>query len=172
MTNDEKEKIVLMRNKGISYSKIASHLGISENTIKSFCKRNSIVSLVPTTSIQEESLKEVIAIKEVNPSNDVSFLNDAPSFKETLPSNKEHIICKHCGKPLEQNPNQKRKKFCSEKCRFAWRYAQKEMVLKVYPLVCANCGDKFMSYGKSNRKFCSSHCYVTHRFGTIQRSKR
>lgn len=170
MTNDEKEKIVLMRNKGISYSKIASRLGISENTIKSFCKRNSIVDLVPIASIKEEPLKEVIAIKEVSPSNDVPFLNDVPPFKETLPSNKEYNICNHCGKPLEQNPNHKAKKFCSEKCRYAWRYSQKEMVLKVYPLMCANCGTKFMSYGKSNRKYCSSHCYVTHRFGN--KSKR
>ena len=43
MTADEKEKVRLMRYEGASYSKIASNLGISLNTIKSFCQRNQLL---------------------------------------------------------------------------------------------------------------------------------
>jgi DNA-binding CsgD family transcriptional regulator len=42
MTEKEKEKIHLMRHNGQSYSKIASALGISKNTIKSYCRRNNL----------------------------------------------------------------------------------------------------------------------------------
>lgn len=42
MTNNEKEKIKVLREKGYSYSKIAVTLDISENTVKAFCRRNNL----------------------------------------------------------------------------------------------------------------------------------
>ena len=42
MTDTQKEKIHKMRKLGMSYSKIASVLDISENTIKSYCRRNNL----------------------------------------------------------------------------------------------------------------------------------
>lgn len=42
MTNNEREKIKVLRGKGYSYSKIAVVLEISENTVKAFCRRNNL----------------------------------------------------------------------------------------------------------------------------------
>ena len=42
MNNQQKQKIKELRAEGLSYSKISAALGISENTIKSFCKRNAL----------------------------------------------------------------------------------------------------------------------------------
>ena len=42
MNNLQKEQIVILRANGESYSKIADVLGISINTIKSFCRRNNL----------------------------------------------------------------------------------------------------------------------------------
>lgn len=42
MTDTQKEKIHKMREAGMSYSKISSALDISENTIKSYCRRNNL----------------------------------------------------------------------------------------------------------------------------------
>ncbi len=42
MTDAQKQQIRLRRAKGESYSAIARALNISENTIKSFCRRNNI----------------------------------------------------------------------------------------------------------------------------------
>jgi len=42
MTNPQKEKIALMRSDGASYIKIAEALGISANTVKSYCQRNGV----------------------------------------------------------------------------------------------------------------------------------
>jgi endogenous inhibitor of DNA gyrase (YacG/DUF329 family) len=43
MTEAQKQQIRLRRAKGDSYAAIARALGISENTVKSYCRRNNIV---------------------------------------------------------------------------------------------------------------------------------
>lgn len=42
MTNEQKAKITELRHNGVSYASIASALGISKETVKSFCRRNSL----------------------------------------------------------------------------------------------------------------------------------
>lgn len=42
MTELEKQKIIKLRNGGYGYIRIAQTLGMSENTVKSFCRRNSL----------------------------------------------------------------------------------------------------------------------------------
>lgn len=42
MTDAQKENIRYLRGEGLGYRAIASRLGISENTVKSFCRRNFI----------------------------------------------------------------------------------------------------------------------------------
>ena len=42
MDNLQKKQIILLRRSGESYSKIADALGISINTVKSFCHRNNL----------------------------------------------------------------------------------------------------------------------------------
>lgn len=42
MTALQKERIALLRSQGDSYARIADTLGISENTVKSYCRRNNI----------------------------------------------------------------------------------------------------------------------------------
>jgi len=42
MTVLQKERIALLRSQGESYARIAGALGISENTVKSYCRRNNV----------------------------------------------------------------------------------------------------------------------------------
>jgi endogenous inhibitor of DNA gyrase (YacG/DUF329 family) len=42
MTKGQKQRIAAMRGQGESYSAIASALDISENTVKSYCRRNGL----------------------------------------------------------------------------------------------------------------------------------
>lgn len=44
MTNAEKAKILEYKNQGYGYKKIAVLTGLSENTIKSFCRRNNVAT--------------------------------------------------------------------------------------------------------------------------------
>ncbi len=52
MTTQQKEQISLLRSQGESYSRIAASLDLSENTVKSYCRRNGII---PLTTQETES---------------------------------------------------------------------------------------------------------------------
>lgn len=43
MTNEQKEKIIRFRSQGFGYADIGRELGISKNTVKSFCRRNGLM---------------------------------------------------------------------------------------------------------------------------------
>ena len=45
MTDAEKEKIRFFRMEGLGYGAIAVRLGLSENTVKSFCRRNHLTGV-------------------------------------------------------------------------------------------------------------------------------
>ncbi|MDW7652057.1 MAG: hypothetical protein SCK29_12300 [Bacillota bacterium] len=53
MNNLQKEQISILRGNGESYSKIADVLGISINTIKSFCRRNNLGGVASAGTKQE-----------------------------------------------------------------------------------------------------------------------
>jgi len=56
MTQQQKEKIIKMRRGGFSYSRISTALGISENTVKSFCRRNNLGSAFTGTGSQKDGI--------------------------------------------------------------------------------------------------------------------
>lgn len=129
MTDEEKSQVLAYREQGLGYKKIASIIGVTENTIKGFCRR-------------QMSVEEKVVI--------------APRF-----------ICHLCGKPVEQNPGRKEKKFCSDNCRMKWWNSHIEQVNRKanYEIVCCNCKKHFVSYGNKNRKYCCHDCYLEDRYG-------
>lgn len=139
MTNEQKVQIAEMRKEGLGYIRIAQKLGISENTIKSFCRRNNLSGAALEESATE---MQVSAGADVKP-------------------------CKCCGAPVLQNPKRKPKLFCSDKCRNKWWNSHLYLVKRkaMYDYVCPNCGKSFSAYGNANRKYCSHECYIEDRFG-------
>lgn len=137
MMNEQKQKIQLMRHQGQSYKQIAQALDISENTIKSYCRRNSVIK----QNIDVHNSKAIEA-KEI------------------------YKYCKQCEKSIEQNKKGQRKKFCSEECRRKWWKANEDKLSKkaYYTLICSMCKRAFESYGNKNRRFCSHNCYINMRF--------
>ena len=75
--------------------------------------------------------------------------------------------CENCGKPVNQNPGRKKKRFCCDKCRNAWWNSHMDLVKKKanYECTCEKCGKSFISYGNKDRKYCSHECYIEDRFG-------
>lgn len=138
MTLFQKGHVLRMRSEGKSYSKIAAYLGISENTIKSFCQRNNL-------GVSNAALK----VENVS-NNGTEALN----------------FCKNCGKTIEQRSGKKPRKFCSDKCRMTWWNSHTEEVSKksIYHLECEACNKPFESYGNMNRKYCTHSCYINDRF--------
>ncbi len=138
MNMGQKQKIHELRGNGQSYKQIALALGISENTVKSYCRRNIKMAAETEATIIDKQIR----IEEF------------------------HTICKHCQKPLVQAVKGQPKKFCSEKCRRLWWKANESRLNRkaYYSLTCSMCGVKFESYGNRNRKFCSHACYIKKRF--------
>lgn len=138
MTKEQKLQIAKLRAEGYGYIRIAQALGVSENTVKSFCRRNNLTN----------KAKVDIAKMQVRVANGVYY-------------------CKCCGVSVEQNPGRKEKKFCSDKCRMEWWNNNLDMVKRkaLYEFTCPHCKKQFMVYGNSRRKYCCHECYVADRFG-------
>ena len=137
MTSEEKSRLSAMRKAGRSYTEIAAELGISKNTIKTFCRRNGLTSEVESAPV------------------------------EVIPAPTTERLCPHCGKPVIQPEGRKQKKFCSDTCRNRWWNSHMNMVKRkaIYEYTCPTCGSAFTAYGNSHRKYCCHECYIADRFG-------
>ena len=137
MTPDEKSRLSVMRKAGQSYAEIADALGLSKNTVKTFCRRNGLT----------------VEVK------------DAPVTE--MPVLSESRLCPNCGKPVIQIQGRKEKKFCSDVCRTHWWNSHLSLVNRkaVYEFSCPTCGSAFTAYGNRHRKYCCHECYIADRFG-------
>ena len=62
MTESQKQQILSFRRQGIGYLKIAQELGISQNTVKSYCRRNNLTKPVEITEIPKQTEKQSISV--------------------------------------------------------------------------------------------------------------
>ncbi len=73
--------------------------------------------------------------------------------------------CENCGQLVQHTPGHRKKRFCSDACRWTWWNSHPDMVKRkaYYTLTCCQCGKEFDSYGNQNRKYCSRECYYASR---------
>lgn len=137
MNDIQRTQIINMRVEGVGYRTIAKTLNISENTIKSFCRRNKLTGTC-----------KVVSLKPLEPLQ-------------------VEVRCKCCDKIVPQNDKRKKKLFCSDKCRMTWWNSHRELVKHKNQVtkVCPYCHKEFISYEKAERKYCSHECYIADRFG-------
>lgn len=88
-------------------------------------------------------------------------IHSVKSYCSRHPINKNQKYCLQCGAPVQKLPHKKEKKFCSDKCRFAWWRSHKEEMhhRSLITIPCAHCGESFEAYESSGRKYCSRACY-------------
>ncbi len=131
MTEHQKQQIQRMRVDGISYSKISESLSISENTIKSYCKRNKLAALtIKAPEIKANAFcKECGKPLEIMPARKPrKFCSDSCRLKwwnrhTDLVANRtvNHMVCPCCGKDFKSYGTSKRK-YCSHGCYIASRF--------------------------------------------------
>lgn len=119
----DKIKICELRMNGYGYKKIASELGISVNTIKSYCRRHNIQA--------------------------------------------KQDKCKMCSAVIEYTSKTRKKRFCSDKCRYAWWNNQRTAVKGGFSTQCLYCGKEILSFKSKNRKYCSRECYAKARVKNV-----
>jgi hypothetical protein len=129
MNTSQKVKISEMRGKRKTYAAIAIEIGVSENTVKSFCRRNGI-----------GTAKEKF---EVCPECDVSLIHLPHKRQKRFCSDKcrmtwwanhpealtqravYHFVCQFCGSEFSAYGNAHRK-YCSRSCAAKARRASNE----------------------------------------------
>ncbi|NCD07643.1 MAG: helix-turn-helix domain-containing protein [Spirochaetia bacterium] len=90
--------------------------------------------------------------------------NNLGGVKAKRNKQKKNIsFCLNCGKELEHTPGKKKKKYCSDKCRYQWWNNNRDNN-STYQIKCKSCNKKFNTYKNSNRKYCSHQCYIADRF--------
>ena len=132
MTEEQKTAIQDLRSKGEGYKKIAQELGLSENTIKSFCRRMQVLK-VEAASIPEGETCECCGkpIKQTAGRKHKRFCSDACRRKWW--NSHLHLVqrkavyrlkCQHCGREFEIYGNSYRK-YCCHACYIAERFGEK-----------------------------------------------
>ncbi|MDD2459245.1 MAG: RNA polymerase subunit sigma-70 [Eubacteriales bacterium] len=125
MNAQQKDSIVHLRGEGVSYSKISEMLKISENTIKSFCRRNNLGSV----SIEAHEppighfchlcgkpLTQTAGAKQKKFCSDKCRMSWWNSHPEAVNHRiVQQITCKSCGKLFASNGSRVRK-YCSRSC--------------------------------------------------------
>lgn len=133
MTDEQRLQIKKFRAEGYSYGKVAQALGLSENTVKTFCKRNGLGGNLATT--QKTVDEDVVAclscgspIKIIPGRKEKKFCSDkcrnkwwnAHLDKVNKKANYD-FECAYCKKPFIAYGNSKRK-YCSHECYIADRF--------------------------------------------------
>lgn len=132
VTQQQKENITALRAVGTSYGKIASELGISVNTIKSYCKRNLIdnkAAHAPAQSEPADRCPQCNAILEQSPGHRQKRFCSSKCRLAWWKAHPEHmshrklvsVACQHCGDVFQQYGGRTRK-YCSRNCYLAHRY--------------------------------------------------
>lgn len=128
MTNEQKMLLISLRKDGLGYKRIADRIGISENTVKSFCRRNAGVVIIQESK-EDSCCKCCGKLIEQNPKRkEKKFCSDACRMKwwnSHLDQVERKAIyeytCPACGRKFSVYGDAKRK-YCSHKCYVAHRF--------------------------------------------------
>ena len=74
MTEEQKSRIHLLRERGLGYIRVAQALGISENTVKSYCRRNKLTGKLEHTLPEHMNGKNKIVTKIIEPGSSHTFM--------------------------------------------------------------------------------------------------
>ena len=120
MTSEQKQAIQSLRSQGQTYNYIAAGLGMSINTVKTFCRRNDLA--IDRCKLCGKPLVHIEKHKPKTFCNDRCRLAWWKANREQM--NKKaiyHFVCRRCGKPFDSYGNRGRK-YCSHACYIAERF--------------------------------------------------
>ena len=136
MNMKQKTRIEEMRSEGCSYAAIAQEIGVNENTVKSYCRRNGLTA--------ETAAPALCNIPGVS----ITRCKKCGKTVYQFPGRKEKKFCSDVC----------RNRWWSEHLS---EINRKTMI----ELTCPCCGKTFYAYEYRKRKYCSHECYIAHRFG-------
>ncbi len=133
MTDKEKKRMCFLRSEGFGYGTIAKKLGISENTVKSFCLRNGLTGVAskPVITACRYCGKELTQ-EEGRPIRARKFCSEEcrrawwKAHPELLCNKVFDIrICNYCGKKFKVYAGNRERKYCCHHCYIMARFGDK-----------------------------------------------
>lgn len=129
MTDEQREKIIRFRKMGRGYADIGKELGISKDTIKSFCRRHSLTAAdIPAIDSTDRCRECGVEIRQQPKKKKQIFCCKACREKWWTEHPEQirqkavyEFICAGCGKAFTAYGNRKRK-YCSHKCYITDRF--------------------------------------------------
>lgn len=132
MTDEQRQQIATLRDEGNGYKKIAQVLGLSENTVKSFCKRKKMGGIAINKQIENDSESHCqccgVAITQTPGRKKKKFCSDKCRMKwwnshldQVKRKANYDYVCPCCKKTFTVYGNANRK-YCSMDCYFEDRY--------------------------------------------------
>ena len=132
MTNEQKDKIRMLRGSGYGYATIAEALGLTKNQVSAFCRRNDLSG---TASISKTEIPDIGCCRccgksliQVPGRKEAKFCSDSCRQKwwngHLDQVNRKAVYqftCSCCGKPFSAYGNSKRK-YCSHECYIRARF--------------------------------------------------
>ena len=141
MTDEETKLSYKLREEGIGYRKIAKVLGISENTVRSFCRRHDLTGMRMTQREGRDIHVCKFCGKEVkqNPGRKEKKFCDDKCRMAYWNSHQDKVerkaiyeyTCPYCGKPFTAYGNANRR-YCSRICYFTARFGYRDYWGKKY----------------------------------------
>lgn len=135
MTEAQKSAIKSMREYGFGYARIAKRLGMSVNTVRSYCRRNHLMS---------EDIQPVVPVE---PGARKCFCKGCGVPVAQNPGRKAKLFCSDSCRTMWWNSHPElvnRKAY--------------------YNFTCKYCKKPFTAYGNSKRKYCSRACALADRY--------
>ncbi len=130
MTDEEKRQVICLRKKGWGYTAVANKVGISKETVKSFCRRNGLAgNLVDVRKKQVPCCRECgWPVPKAEKRKLRVFCSDSCRVKwwheHPEKINRKAVysfICAGCGKTFTAYGNSHRK-YCSHECYITKRF--------------------------------------------------
>ena len=127
MTDLQREEIKALRLQGFGYTKIAQMLGISDNTVRSFCRRSSLGDTAKNTVVCKQCGKQIKVVPKRKPKKFCSDACRTAWWNSHLDCVDRKAIyehtCAYCGKSFTAYGN-KNRKYCSHTCYIAHRFGE------------------------------------------------
>lgn len=127
MNHIQRERIIQLREAGLSYAGIGQTLALSENTVKSYCQRNNLggslkVSLSDDEVSQAHCINCGTLLNQMAGHRAKKFCSDRCRMawwnKHPAPLNRKNtrvFACQTCGRSFAANEKRERK-YCSRAC--------------------------------------------------------
>ena len=130
MTTEEKARVYEMRSRGMGYKSIAKELGVTDNVVSSYCRRNHLDTASLKYSVPCQNCGQ--PVRKAEKQKQRKFCSDACRItwwnahrdlkKKRAPYT---FSCVGCGRTVESYGNHKRK-YCCHSCYLCDRYGWEE----------------------------------------------